>query len=68
MSNLIGRIERLLRKNRRVKATHVGRAMGDPSLVRDMRNGRCLRPATAARLAAWLDTAERLAGDNECAR
>ena len=39
--------------------TRFGRdALGDPRLVFDLRKGRQLRPATRARLCAWLDAAE----------
>jgi hypothetical protein len=30
------------------------RAVGDPRFVQDMRNGRCLRPATAARVLRFI--------------
>ncbi|MBU3077424.1 hypothetical protein [Sphingomonas quercus] len=40
-----------------VPATRIGReAVGDPRLVRDIRNGRQIGPAVAARLDAYLST------------
>ena len=40
--------------------TRFGReAIGDPRLVKDMRNGRELRESTAARIHAWLDAREQ---------
>lgn len=55
---LLLRIERYLR-TRRIAPTRFGRdALGDPWLVPDMRDGRELRPRTAARVAAYLDRVE----------
>lgn len=55
---LLLRIERHLR-TRRMAPTRFGReALGDPWLVADLREGRQLRPVTAARLSAYLDRAE----------
>ena len=55
---LLLRIERYLR-SRRMAPTRFGRdAVGDPWLVPDMRDGRELRPRTAARVAAYLDRME----------
>jgi 2,4-dienoyl-CoA reductase-like NADH-dependent reductase (Old Yellow Enzyme family) len=68
MMNLVSRIERLVRKSS-ITATQVGReVMGDPGFVRDLRNGRQMRPATEARLAAWLDAAEKQEAGRTCAR
>ena len=67
MMNPISRIERLLRKTD-FSATRIGReAMGDPGFVRSLRSGRQMRPETQARLAAWLDAAERVMGVGPCA-
>ena len=55
---LLLRIERYI-KARRIPPTRFGRdAMHDPWLVSDLRDGRELRPATAARLTAYLDRVE----------
>jgi 2,4-dienoyl-CoA reductase-like NADH-dependent reductase (Old Yellow Enzyme family) len=63
MMNVASRIERLLRKGE-VTASQIGRAvMNDPGLVRNLRNGRQLRPESEARLAAWLEAAEQSGGD-----
>ena len=60
--NLHRRIERHIRESG-IPATRLGReAAGDPSLVRDLRNGRELGPALAGRLAAWLDAHEQVRG------
>jgi 2,4-dienoyl-CoA reductase-like NADH-dependent reductase (Old Yellow Enzyme family) len=69
MMNVASRIERLIRKGG-IKASQIGReAMHDPGFVRELRNGRQLRPETEARLAAWLDSAEQaLLGDGPCAQ
>jgi hypothetical protein len=57
--NLLLRIERYMRRSG-TPPTRLGRdAAGDPRLVGDLRNGRELRPETAARIAGWLDRAER---------
>jgi hypothetical protein len=48
------KIEKFLRRTK-MPATKFGRlAIGDPRLVHDLRNGRELRPPTAARLEAFL--------------
>ena len=48
------RIEKFLRRTN-MPATKFGKlAIGDPRLVRDLRNGRELRPLTEARLEAFL--------------
>ena len=52
------RIELYLRHSD-MPPTRFGReAIGDPRLVRDLRNGRELREKTHARLTAWLDRHE----------
>lgn len=49
------RVEQCLRKHR-IPPSRFGRdALGDPCLVFELRDGRELRPATAARLRAYLD-------------
>ena len=49
------RIEIYLRRSG-TTATRFGReVLGDPRFVFDLRKGRELRPATAARISAWLD-------------
>lgn len=59
MMNLASRIERYLRLSG-MPATLFGReVLRDPSFVRELRNGRCPREDTVARLVAWLDAAER---------
>lgn len=56
---LLLRIERYLRACK-MAPTRFGRnAVGDPCLVEEMRAGRCLRPATSARVEAHLDRMER---------
>lgn len=53
--NLLRRIEIYLRRSG-TAPTRFGRdAVGDPRFVFDLRNGREPRPATRARVAAWLD-------------
>lgn len=60
---LLLRIERHLRA-RRVPLTRFGRdAIGDPWLVRDMREGRVLRDRTVARITAYLDRVEGVANE-----
>ena len=67
MMNVASRVERLLRKGE-IKASQIGReVMNDPGFVRDLRNGRQLRPETQARLSAWLDAAEKKGGAGTCA-
>jgi hypothetical protein len=52
------RIEQFI-KARRMPPTRFGRdALGDPNLVFQLRDGRELKPNTAARLKAFLDRAE----------
>jgi len=68
MMNVMSRVERLLRKSG-ITASQIGReVMRDPGFVRDLRNGREMRPATEKRLSAWLDAAEKNLGDETCAR
>ena len=68
MLNVTSRIERLLRKSG-LKASQIGReVMNDPGFVRDLRNGRQMRPETEKRVVAWLDAAEKGLGDGACAR
>lgn len=60
--HLLGRIERHLRRSG-TPVTKFGRlAVHDPRFVLDLRNGREPRAATAARVAAYLDTVERDGG------
>ena len=62
MGTILRRVEKYLRRTN-TPATRFGReAMRDPRLVLDMRNGRELRAATAARLTAYLDVLEGRAG------
>ena len=52
---VLGMIERYLRATR-MPETKFGRlAVNDPRLVGDLRNGREVRPRTAARIAAFID-------------
>ena len=56
---LLSRIERYLRRSG-VRPTQFGRAAArDPRFVFDLRNGRAPRDATVARIAAFLERAER---------
>jgi hypothetical protein len=58
---LMRRIELFLQRAE-ITPTRFGReALGDPRLVSDLKNGRELREATAARVVAWLDAQERRA-------
>jgi hypothetical protein len=51
---ILGRVERYLREHD-LPQTKFGRlAVGDPRLVGDLRNGRELRPATLARVEAFM--------------
>lgn len=53
---------RLFLKRADMAPTRFGReAVGDPRLISDLKNGRELREATAARIHAWLDAQERQA-------
>jgi len=58
---LLGRIEKYLRRTG-MPPTRFGReAVHDPRFVFDLRNGRDPRGSTRARVAAWLDARERSA-------
>lgn len=58
---LLGRIEKYLRRTG-MPPTRFGReAVHDPRFVFDLRNGRDPRGPTRARVAAWLDARERSA-------
>jgi 2,4-dienoyl-CoA reductase-like NADH-dependent reductase (Old Yellow Enzyme family) len=58
---LMQRIQFFL-KRAEMTPTRFGReAIGDPRLVKDMKNGRELRECTAARIHAWLDAQEKQA-------
>ncbi len=58
---LLRRIETYLERSG-ARPTNFGRAaIRDPSLVRDLRRGRELRPETAARIRAFLDKVEEAA-------
>lgn len=66
--NLLNRIERHLERSG-AKATSFGRAvLNDPGFVRQLRNGREPKPATAARIEAFLDAADRAREASGCAR
>ncbi|WP_129793031.1 hypothetical protein [Sphingosinicella sp. CPCC 101087] len=52
---LLRRIEEYLRRSQTRPARFGRDVLGDPCFVFDLRNGREPRPATAARVAAWLD-------------
>jgi hypothetical protein len=55
---VLRRIEAYLRRSG-VTATRFGRdSLRDPHLVGDLRGGRIMRPATSARLCAYLDAVE----------
>ena len=65
--NLLNRIERYIARHG-TSATRLGReVMNDPSFVRQLRNGRELRPETVARISAWLAANERASGRRRCA-
>lgn len=56
---LMRRIERFL-KRAGMAPTRFGReTVGDPRLVKDMKNGRELRGTTVARIIAWLEAREQ---------
>ena len=55
---LLSRIEHYLARSGDAPTTFSRAATHDPRFVFDLRNGRCPRPATAARVHAWLDRAE----------
>ncbi len=55
---LLRRIEAHLKRSG-TRPTRLGRqAMGDPRFVFDLRNGRQPRPATIARMLAWIEAEE----------
>jgi hypothetical protein len=56
--NLLRRIELYLKQSGTAAARFGRDAIGDPSLMRDLRNGRELRVRTAERLIAFLDAQE----------
>lgn len=65
---LLNRVERYLKRSD-IPATVFGReALGDPNLVRELRNGREPRPHTLRRLHAFLDRAEAALGGAKCRR
>ena len=53
---LIRKIERFLRKTHMPPSLFGRCAVGDPRLVRDLRNGREPREATVARVKAFMDS------------
>ena len=55
---LLKRIEAYLKRSGTTTSAFGRAALGDPSLVRDMRRGRELRPRTQVRLLAFLDALE----------
>jgi tRNA-dihydrouridine synthase len=60
--NLLFRIERHLRRTGEPPTVLGRKALGDPNLVRNLRNGRELRPPTRERLCRYLaDTEARQA-------
>lgn len=61
MMSLLTRIETYLVRTRTAPTTFSRAATHDPRFVFDLRNGRCPRIETAARVHAWLDQAERRA-------
>lgn len=52
---LLARIETYLARTRTAPTTFSRAATHDPRFVFDLRNGRCPRAETAARIHAWLD-------------
>ena len=57
--HLMRRIELFLQRAA-MTPTRFGReAIGDPRLIRDMKNGRELRQTTVARILAWLEAQEK---------
>jgi hypothetical protein len=63
---LLGRMDRFLRRSA-MPPTLFGRAAaGDPNLVRELRNGREPGPAMIARINAFLDRVEQ-EGGSSCA-
>jgi len=57
--SLIWRIERFLRASGMPPTTFGRRAINDPQLIVDLRNGRQLRPGTVARIEAFISGAEQ---------
>lgn len=57
--SLIWRIERFLRRSGMPPTTFGRRAINDPQLLHDLRNGRQLRAATAARIEAFIQEQAR---------
>lgn len=55
---LLSRIEHYLARTETAPTTFSRATTHDPRFVFDLRKGRCPRPATAARVHAWLDHAE----------
>jgi hypothetical protein len=55
---LLSRIELFLARTETAPTTFSRAVTHDPRFVFDLRNGRCPRPSTAARVHAWLDRAE----------
>ena len=64
--HLLRRVEGYLRRSGTAPTTFGRRAVRDPRLVFDMRNGREPRPMTAARITAYLDASEE--GRGACSR
>ncbi len=56
---LLPRIERYLKSTRTPPARFGRQAIGDPSFVFDLRDGRDPREQTVARVTAYLDSVER---------
>jgi hypothetical protein len=56
--HLLRRIETYLRRSATPPARFGRDALGDPCFVFDLRQGREPRPATIARVSAWLDRQE----------
>lgn len=56
--SLLRRIELFLKQSGTAPARFGRDAIGDPNLMRDLRNGRELRARTAERLVAFLETRE----------
>ncbi|WP_294389784.1 hypothetical protein [uncultured Sphingomonas sp.] len=52
--NLLMDVERFMNRTGMRPSTLGRRALGDPNLVRSLRNGRELRPATADRLRSYI--------------
>lgn len=63
---LLKRVECFLRRSATPPTVFGRAALGDPNFVRDLRNGREPGPRTLARVAAFIDRAER-DGGSSCA-